>query len=209
LENANALSISDGSKPSEAKPALPAPPVPLFDETAPSEDIYFDASDKKTPSEDLPNPTSAPVTSSAVVPAAVPTQTEGVPPFPSTPEEKAFSLATDVMAGIEKHGILCKQIIDMIPTINTAYGADVAAVQSKISSMKDAQGSCEAALLGWEALRCEFRAMRAAAPGIIIETKLFPGENYLFLDVSGQYKFLELAHLKISELLEKLRKDRN
>jgi hypothetical protein len=44
-------------------------------ETAPSEVIYFDASDKKTPSEDIPNPTSAPVTSSAVVPAAVQTQT--------------------------------------------------------------------------------------------------------------------------------------
>jgi hypothetical protein len=72
-------------------------------ETAPSEDIYFDAFDKKTPSENIPNLTSAPVTSSAVVPAAFPTQTEAasnvVPPvlsiengeapqWPSTPKEK-------------------------------------------------------------------------------------------------------------------------
>jgi hypothetical protein len=47
--------------------------------------------------------------------------------------------------------------------------------------------------------------MQAAAPGIIIETKLFPGENNLFLDVSGQRNFLELVHLQISELLERQR----
>jgi hypothetical protein len=70
---------------------------------APFEDIYFDAFDKKTPSEDIPNLTNAPVTSSAVVPAAVPTQTKvasnvalpalsiengEAPPLPSIPEEK-------------------------------------------------------------------------------------------------------------------------
>jgi peroxiredoxin len=75
-----------------------------------------------------------------------------------------------VVDGIEEHGILCKQITNMIPTINTACRADVSAFQNKLSSMKDIQGSCCDALLDWEALRCEFRAMQAAALGIIIET---------------------------------------
>jgi hypothetical protein len=43
----------------EAKPTLLAP---VEVETASTEDIYFDASDKKTPSEDIPNATNAPVT---------------------------------------------------------------------------------------------------------------------------------------------------
>jgi hypothetical protein len=38
------------------------------------------------------------------------------------------------------------------------------------------------------------RVMRAAAPRIIIETKLFPGENNLFLKLSGQPKFLIKFH---------------
>jgi hypothetical protein len=208
IENSNAISISTGTKPSEMEPALPVS----------FEDIYFDASDKETPTEDIPATTNMPVTSSAVVLAAVPTKTEAAsiggppvlsieneeaPPLPSTPEEKVFSLATAVMAGIEKHGSLCKQITNIIPTINTAYSADVSAVQNKLSSMKDAQGSCCDALLSWEALRCEFWAMRAAAPGIIIETELFPEENNLFLDVSGQQKSLELVHLQISELIKR------
>jgi hypothetical protein len=76
-------------------------------ETASSEDIYFDASDKKMPSEDIPATTNAPITSSAVVPAAVSTQTEAasivMPPalsiengeaplLPSTPPKKSVFL---------------------------------------------------------------------------------------------------------------------
>jgi hypothetical protein len=60
--------VSAGIKPREAKPA---PPAPLLDETATSEDIYFDASDKKTASEDISNTTDAPATASATVPVAV------------------------------------------------------------------------------------------------------------------------------------------
>jgi hypothetical protein len=43
--------------------------------------------------------------------------------------------------------------------------------------------------------------MGAAAPGVIIETELFPGENNLFLKLSGQPKILK----QISELLERQR----
>jgi hypothetical protein len=142
------------------------PPMPPVPELAPSEDTSAT--------------TDAPATASAVVATAVPTLTKAAsnlaplalsvenweaPPSPSTPEE-AFSLATAAMAGIEKHGTFCQQIVDMMPTINTATNSvDISAVRSKIFSMKDAKGSSEAALLGWETLRCEFRAMRAAAPG--------------------------------------------
>jgi hypothetical protein len=56
--NADALLVSTGTEPSEVEPA------PFVNKTASSEDIYFDASDKKTPSEDIPNPTNAPVSAS-------------------------------------------------------------------------------------------------------------------------------------------------
>jgi hypothetical protein len=50
--NADALLVSTGTKPSEMEPA---PPVSFVNKTASSGDIYFDASDKKTSSEDIPN----------------------------------------------------------------------------------------------------------------------------------------------------------
>jgi hypothetical protein len=69
IENSNTISISAGIKSREAKPALPAlsaPPASFVNEAAPSEDIYFDAADKKTPSENFSNFTNAPITESAV-----------------------------------------------------------------------------------------------------------------------------------------------
>jgi hypothetical protein len=191
-EMAPSYFLASTNSPAAASIAVPAAAV-----TVVSKKTYKTKSEVKsaprTPLVSTPTPTKA-----NVAPPALSVENREAPPSPSTPQGKALSLATAALAGIEKHGTLCQQIVNMMPTINTAYGADVSAVQSKISSMKDAQGSSEAALLGWEALRCEFRAMPVAAPRIIIETELFPGENNLFLTIFRQLKFLESGRLQIS-----------
>jgi hypothetical protein len=59
--NVDALLVSTGTKPSGVEPA---PLASFVNETASSEDIYFDASDKKIPSEEASPPTNALVTES-------------------------------------------------------------------------------------------------------------------------------------------------
>jgi hypothetical protein len=75
--------------------------------------------------------------------------------------ERMIPFATAACFGIEDYQALCTQIADMMPTMNTA---DSSTVQSKIISMKDAQGPPDADILDSEALRCEFRAMQAQPP---------------------------------------------
>jgi hypothetical protein len=102
IENADATWISTGIKSSEVKPA---PLAPLMDKTASSEDIYFDASDVKAPSKDIPTPTDVPATASAAAPAAavifVPEKTyktksevKSAPSTPSVPKLVPFEEAS-------------------------------------------------------------------------------------------------------------------
>jgi hypothetical protein len=83
----------------------------------------------------------------------------------------------------------------MIPTLNTAAAA-ASTVQNKMASIKDGQESAEAALLDWEALRCEFQTIQAANPRPAIEAHLFPEENHQFLGTKKRlYKRLRwLVH---------------
>jgi hypothetical protein len=97
IENSNTISISAGIKSKKAKPA-------------PSKDIYFDASDKKSPSDNFSNFTNAPITESAVEHVAAATvvtektyitkcDEELGPTAPSVPESvpsKNISVFTDL-----------------------------------------------------------------------------------------------------------------
>jgi hypothetical protein len=61
IGNTNAAMVSAGIKPREVKLA------PLLDGTASCEDVYFEASDKKMPSEDIPATIDAPAAAAATV----------------------------------------------------------------------------------------------------------------------------------------------
>jgi hypothetical protein len=63
IKNSDAILISTETMPSEMDLA---PPASFVNKTASSEDIYFDASDKKTSSENFSNFTNAPISESAV-----------------------------------------------------------------------------------------------------------------------------------------------
>jgi hypothetical protein len=75
IENSNAISISAGIKSREAKPALLALPASFVNVTASSEDIYFDVSDEKTPSENISNLTNAPAKKEETLLCPAPSET--------------------------------------------------------------------------------------------------------------------------------------
>jgi hypothetical protein len=83
IKNSDAISISTETKPSEMDSV---PPASFVNETVPSEDIYFDASDKKTPSEDISNATNAPVIPTVNEKTNETKSKEPAPPMPPVPE---------------------------------------------------------------------------------------------------------------------------